>query len=138
MKHIILIRFHMGIISLSIPSNLLEKVDFYVKEQGFANRSEIIRQALRAYISEDKRLSELKGKITATITILYEKGARTRQIADVQHSYGNIVSTVLHTHIEEGYCIEIIIAKGDAQVMKAFIAALKANKQISEVKVTLL
>jgi len=44
----------------------------------------------------------------------------------------------LHTHIEEGYCIEVIIAKGDAQVMKAFIAALRANRQISEVKVTLL
>jgi CopG family nickel-responsive transcriptional regulator len=137
-KHIILIRFQMGIISLSIPSNLLEKVDLYIKEQGFANRSEIIRQALRAYISEGKRLSELKGKTTATITIIYQKGARTGQIADVQHSYGNIVSTFLHTHIEEGYCIEIIVVKGDAQVMKAFIAALKANKQISEVKVTLL
>jgi metal-responsive CopG/Arc/MetJ family transcriptional regulator len=46
--------------------------------------------------------------------------------------------TFLHTHVEEGYCIEITVAKGDAQIMKAFIAALKANKQISEVKVTLL
>jgi CopG family nickel-responsive transcriptional regulator len=128
----------MGIVSLSIPSNLLEKVDLYIKEQGFTNRSEAIRQALRAYISEDKRLSELKGKITATITIIYQKGAKRGQIADVQHGYGNIVLTFLHTHIEEGYCIEIIIAKGDAEVMKSFIAALKANKQISEVKVTLL
>jgi metal-responsive CopG/Arc/MetJ family transcriptional regulator len=49
-----------------------------------------------------------------------------------------VVLTFLHTHVEEGYCIEIIVAKGDAQIMKAFIAALKANKQISEVKVTLL
>ena len=128
----------MSIVSLSIPKSLLEKVDNYIKEQGFANRSEIVRQALRAYISEGKRLDELKGKITATITIIYQKGARTGQIADVQHSYSNIVLTFLHTHIEEGYCIEIIVAKGDAEIMKAFIAALKVNKQISEVKVTLL
>lgn len=128
----------MSIMSLSIPKSLLEKVDNYIKEQGFANRSEIVRQALRAYISEGKRLDELKGKITATITIIYQKGARTGQIADVQHSYSNIVLTFLHTHIEEGYCIEIIVAKGDAEIMKAFIAALKVNKQISEVKVTLL
>lgn len=128
----------MSIVSLSIPKSLLEKVDSYIREQGFANRSEVIRQALRAYISEGKRLEELKGKITATITIIYQRGARTGQIADAQHGYSNIVSTFLHTHIEEGYCIEIIVAKGDAQVIKAFIAALKANKQISEVKVTLL
>ena len=128
----------MSIVSISIPKSLLEKVDSYIREQGFANRSEIIRQALRAYISEGKRLGELQGKITATVTIIYQRGARSGQISDFQHGYSNIVLTFLHTHIEEGYCMEIIVAKGDAKVMKAFIAALKANKQISEVKVTLL
>ena len=128
----------MSIVSLSIPKPLLEKVDNYIKEQGYANRSEIVRQALRAYISEGKKLDELKGKVTATITIIYQKGARTGQITDAQHHYNNAVLTFLHTHIEEGYCIEIIVAKGDAQVMKAFIATLRTNKQISEVKVTIL
>jgi len=128
----------MSIVSLSIPKSLLEKVDNYIREQGFANRSEIIRQALRAYISEGKRLGELQGKTTAIVTIIYQKGAKTGQIADVQHGYRNVVLTFLHTHIEEGYCIEIVVAKGEAQIIKAFIAALKANKQISEVKVTLL
>jgi CopG family transcriptional regulator, nickel-responsive regulator len=97
-----------------------------------------LRQAIRAYISEVKSLSELKGITTATITIIYKKGAKRGQITDVQHGYGNIVSTLLHTHVEEGYCIEIIVAKGEARIMEAFIAALKINKQISEVKVTLL
>jgi CopG family nickel-responsive transcriptional regulator len=128
----------MSIVSLSIPKNLLEKVDSYIREQGFANRSEIIRQALRAYMSESRRLSELQGKTTATITIIYQRDAKTGQITDIQHSYSNVVLTFLHTHIEEGYCIEIIVAKGDARVIKALIDALRANKQISEVKVTIL
>ena len=128
----------MSIVSLSIPKNLLEKVDSYIREQGFANRSEIIRQALRAYLSENRRLSELQGKTTATITIIYQRDAKTGQITDIQHSHSNVVLTFLHTHVEEGYCIEIIVAKGDAQAMKALINALRANKQISEVKVTIL
>ena len=133
-----LIRPEMSIISLSIPKPLLEKIDTYIKEQGYANRSEIVRQALRAYISEAKRLEELKGNITATITIIYQKGHRTGQMADTQHHYSNVVLTFLHTHIEEGICIEVIVAKGDAQTMKRFITALRANRQVSEVKVTLL
>ena len=79
-------KIFMSIISLSIPKSLLEKVDNYIKEQGFANRSEVIRQALRAYVSEGKRLDELKGKVTATITVIYQKGARTGQTTDAQHS----------------------------------------------------
>jgi len=128
----------MSIVSLSIPKNLLEKVDSYIREQGFANRSEIIRQALRAYMSESRRLSELQGRTTATITIIYQRDAKKGQITDIQHSYSNVVLTFLHTHVEEGYCIEIIVAKGDAQAIKALIDALRANKQISEVKVTIL
>jgi CopG family nickel-responsive transcriptional regulator len=128
----------MSIISLSIPKSLLEKVDRYIKEQGFANRSEIIRQALRAYMSESRRLSELQGKITAIITIVYQREAKRAQITDVQHQFGPVVLTFLHTHIEEGSCIEIIVAGGDAQVIKALIEALKVNEQISEVKVTIL
>ncbi len=128
----------MSIISLSIPKPLLEKIDNYIKEQGYANRSEVVRQALRAYLSEAKRLDELRGTVTATITIIYHKGARTGQISDSQHHVNNIVLTFLHTHIEEGYCIEVIVAKADAQTMKTFINTLRANRQVSEVKVTLL
>ena len=128
----------MGIVSLSIPTSLLEKVDYYTKEQGFANRSEIIRQALRAYMSESRRLSELQGKITAIITIVYQHEAKRGQITDVQHNFAPVVLTFLHTHIEEDNCIEIIVARGDAQIIKALIEALKVNEQISEVKVTIL
>jgi CopG family nickel-responsive transcriptional regulator len=128
----------MSIVSLSIPKNLLEKVDQYAKEQGFANRSEIIRQALRAYMSESRRLGELQGRITAIITIVYRREAKRNQITDVQHNFGPAVLTFLHTHIQEGYCVEIIVARGDAQVIQALVQALKANEQISEAKVTIL
>ena len=128
----------MSIVSLSIPKRLLEKVDHYIREQGFANRSEIIRQALRAYMSESRRLSELQGKITAIITIVYQREAKRAQITDVQHNFGPALLTFLHTHIEEGNCIEIIVARGEAQVIKALIEALKINEQISQVRVTIL
>jgi CopG family nickel-responsive transcriptional regulator len=128
----------MSIVSLSIPKNLLEKVDQYVKEQGFANRSEIIRQALRAYMSEGRSLSELQGRITAIITIVYQREAKRNQITDVQHNFGPAVLTFLHTHVQEGYCVEIIVARGDAKVINALVQALKANEQISEAKVTIL
>jgi len=128
----------MSIVSLSIPKNLLEKVDQCVKEQGFANRSEIIRQALRAYMSESKQLDELQGRITAIITIVYQREAKRSQITDAQHTFGSAVLTFLHTHIQEGYCIEIIVARADAQVISALVRALKANEEISEAKVTIL
>jgi CopG family nickel-responsive transcriptional regulator len=89
-------------------------------------------------MSESRRLEELQGRITATITLIYRREARRGQITDLQHSYSNAVLTFLHTHIEADSCIEIIVAKGDAQTIRSLVQALKSNKQISEVKVTIL
>jgi len=128
----------MSIISLSLPKSLLEKVDEYIQQQGYANRSEVVRQALRSYLSESRRLEELQGRTTVIITLIYRREARRGQITDLQHSYSDVVLTFLHTHVEADSCIEIIVAKGDAQAIRSLIQALKTNKQISEAKVTLL
>jgi CopG family nickel-responsive transcriptional regulator len=128
----------MSIISLSLPKSLLDKVDEYIRQQGFANRSEVVRQAIRFYMSESRRLEELQGRITATITLIYRREAKRGQITDLQHSYSDAVLTFLHTHVEADSCIEIIVARGDAQTIRSLIQALKSNKQISEVKVTIL
>jgi CopG family nickel-responsive transcriptional regulator len=128
----------MSIISVSIPKNLLDKIDQYAKQQGFANRSEIVRQALRSYLSESRRLSELQGRITATITLVYQREARRGQVMDLQHHYSAAILTFLHSHVEAGSCIEIIVAKGEAETIRSLVQALKSNKQISEVKVTIL
>jgi CopG family nickel-responsive transcriptional regulator len=137
-KLMILNKIDMSIISISIPESLLQKVDNHRREQGFANRSEVVRQALRDYISESRKLGELRGKITVTIAVIYQREAKRGQIADLQHSYGNAILTFLHTHVEEDRCIEIVVAREEAHVIRALIGALKANKQISEVKVTIL
>jgi len=63
----------MSIISLSLPTELLEELDSALGAEKSANRSEVLRQALRSYLSEYKKLEDLKGNIIATISVLYNK-----------------------------------------------------------------
>jgi len=128
----------MTIISVSVPEKLLEHVENSIREQGFANRSEIIRQALRAFITETRSLREIKGEIAASITIIYERGAKKGQISEIQHSFGDIISTFLHAHVEEDYCIEVIVVKGEATSIRKLVEAFRSNKQINQIKVSIL
>lgn len=128
----------MSIISLSLPKTLLDKVNEYIQQQGFANRSEVIRQALRTYMSESRNLDELQGRVTLVITLIYKRETKRSQIADLQHNYSNAILTFLHTHVEADFCIEIIVARENAYVLKSLIQDLKSYKQILEVKVTIL
>jgi len=126
------------IISVSVPEKLLERAENSLREQGFANRSEIIRQALRAFIMESRSLRELEGEITASITIIYERGAKKGQISEIQHSFGDIISTFLHAHIEEDYCLEVIVVKGEADNIRKLVEAFRTNEQINQIKVSIL
>ena len=128
----------MTVISVSVPEKLLERVEKSIKEQGFANRSEIIRQALRTYITEARSLRELKGEIAASITIIYKRGAKNGQISEIQHSFGDIISTFLHAHIEEDYCLEVIVVKGEAENLRKLVDAFRTNEHINQIKVSIL
>lgn len=128
----------MTVISVSIPEKLLEEVDGSVEQRGFANRSEIIRQALRAFIAEDKSIMELEGEIAATVTIIYERGAERGRISDIQHNYGDLISTFLHAHIDEDHCLEVIVVKGEAETLRKLVQALRTNEEIFQIKVAVL
>lgn len=128
----------MTIVSVSIPDNLLGKADHSMKEEGFASRSEMVRQAIRAYIAEARSLRELEGEIAATITIIFEREATKGRISDIQHSFGDIISTFLHAHIDEDYCLEVIVVKGDANIVRKLVDAFRTSEQIAQIKVAVL
>ncbi len=129
---------HLTVISISVPEKLLQKVETSIKEQGFASRSEIVRQALRSFIMENRSLRELEGEIAASITIIYKRESTKGQISEIQHSFGNIISTFLHSHIDEEQCLEVIVVNGEANTIRKLVEAFRTNEQISQIKVSLL
>jgi len=128
----------MTIISVSVPEKLLQRVETSIKEQGFANRSEIIRQALRTFIMESRSLKELEGEIAASITIIYKRESTKGQISEIQHSFGNIISTFLHAHIDEDHCLEVIVVNGEATTIRKLVEAFRTNEQINQIKISIL
>ncbi|TRO52294.1 CopG family ribbon-helix-helix protein [Candidatus Bathyarchaeota archaeon] len=128
----------MTIISLSIPETLLEQVDSAIVEKGFASRSEITRQALRLFLKEDIQIENLEGEIVATATIIFKEKADRDRLLDAQHVYGGLVLTFLHAHIHEGFCLEVIILKGEARTIRKFVDELRTNEQITQINIAVL
>jgi CopG family nickel-responsive transcriptional regulator len=128
----------MTVISLSIPDTLLQQIDQTMKEKGFVSRSEIARQALRLYLNEDLRIEEVEGDAVATITLIYRENADRRRLLDTQHVYGGLVSTFLHAHIHQGFCLEVIILKGQAVLIRKFVDNLRQNEQLMQIKISVI
>jgi len=126
------------IISVSIPDRLLKELDDSVEKRGFANRSEALRQAIRFFVEEQRSLEEVEGEIIAIITVVYEKAAKSNRMLTLQHEWGSIVLTFLHTHVDKRSCLEVMVARGFMQAIRKLVDAMRANEQVRQVKVTII
>ena len=124
----------MEIISLSLPEELLQELDHILGEEHSATRSEIIRQAVRNYISEYDKLDNIKGNVIATITVLYEKTEKNEELFQIQHEFGDMITAYLHSHLTGENCLEVLVVKGSSKRLKNLIDGLKANKPVRQIK----
>ena len=123
-----------SIISLSLPTELLEELDAVLGEQKSATRSEVLRQALRSYLTEYKKLDELKGNVIATISVLYNKEEKNEELFKLQHEFSDTITAYLHSHLTETSCLEVMVIKGPSDRLKELIDGLKANKPVKQIK----
>jgi len=124
----------MVIVSLSLPDSLLSDLDFLKEELGFVNRSEAIRYAIRGLLSE--KILELKSseKIVATITGLYDKSVNKDVLARLQHDYDDMIKTLLHVHLDEVNCLEVMVVNGNGDVLNELLYKLRSLKGMKELK----
>ena len=124
----------MSIISLSLPTELLEELDAVLGGEKSATRSEILRQAVRSYLTEYKKLEDLKGNIIATISVLYNKEEKNEELFKLQHEFSDMITAYLHSHLTETSCLEVMVIKGSSSRLKELIDGLKANKPVKQIK----
>ena len=124
----------MSIISVSLPTELLEELDAVLGEQKSATRSEVLRQAVRSYLNEYKKLDELRGNLIATISVLYEKQDKNEELFRLQHEFSDMITAYLHSHLTETSCLEVMVIKGPSKRLKQLIDGLKANKPVTQIK----
>ena len=129
----------MPIVSISLTSELLRKLDKFMKERGYSSRSEAIRDAIRDSLSEYE-LSRFKtGKVTATITVIseHEKHNANERLMRLRHEHDEIISGNMHIHLGKIYCLEIFITEGDVKDILNFISKIRAMRGIHQVKYTM-
>ena len=128
----------MSIISLSLPNELLEELDTILGQDRSATRSEVIRQAVRMYLTQYNELEQIRGTVIATITVLYEKTEENKELFKLQHEFDDMITAYLHSHISETSCLEVMVVKGSSRRLRSLIDGLKANKPVKQIKFSIM
>ena len=119
--------------SVAMPEKLLMDFDQLVARRGIAkNRSEVIRDLVREALIEDEcAISGVNVMGSLTIVYSHHSSDLVDKLHVIQHNYLENVVTTTHVHIDEEYCLEVIILQGfteDVQAISDMILGTKGVK----------
>ncbi len=123
-------------IGVSLPKNLLDEFDRIISTRGYSSRSEAIRDAIRNYISEYKWLESEKGEVVGVMVIVYDHNVKgvSDIIIDLQHDFGEIVTSSTHIHLNKDQCLELVLVRGRMEEIKKLVDKLSATRGVLNVK----
>ena len=123
--------------SVSLPPQLLEQFDGMAEAKGYDNRSLAIADMLRDQLVEHRKQFG-REEIVGTITLVYDHHRQHVQeaLTDIQHDHHQVIISAVHVHLDHHNCLEVLIVKGKATLVKKIADELIAAKGVKHGKLT--
>jgi CopG family nickel-responsive transcriptional regulator len=123
--------------SVSLPPKLLEQFDKMSGEKGYDNRSLAIADMIRDRLVEHRQKFGDE-EIAGTITLVYDHHKQHVQeaLTDIQHDHHDVIIATMHAHLDHHNCLEVLLVRGNAAVIKQIADALIAAKGVKHGKLT--
>ncbi len=134
-EHSVLIRF-----GVSIPEDLINAFDTYIRERQYGSRSEAIRDLIREKLVEQEWEKEAQNEdVVGTITYVFDHHKRelVESILDIQHDFPDIVIVSQHIHLDHHNCMEVAIVKGTPSTLRGLAYRIKALKGVKHCSFTM-
>ena len=99
---------------------LLKAFDRVIGRRGYKTRSEAIRDLVRQELVRSQWEAGTE-EVAATLTLVYDHTSHdlTHHLTQTQHRHLDAIQSALHLHLNERYCLEVIVLRGKpAQVRK--------------------
>lgn len=116
---------------VSMDDELLEKLNLIVKRRHYPNRSEAIRDLVRAALVEDE-WDKSGGDVIGVLVIVFDHHQRelSSRLLKKEHAWTGNILTTLHLHLDHNNCLETKIIRGKPTTVQAIANELMAMKGV--------
>ncbi|MDR5674557.1 Transcriptional regulator, CopG/Arc/MetJ family (DNA-binding and a metal-binding domains) [Halalkaliarchaeum sp. AArc-CO] len=120
----------MTVVSVSMPEELLERIDEFAEDHGYTGRSEVVREASRNLLDEfeDSRLEGRELMAVVTVLFNYETTAVEERMMHLRHEHEELVASNFHSHVGNHYCMELFVLEGDLEEISTFVGKIRATQ----------
>jgi len=117
--------------TVSLPARLMRTLDRLRAGRRYANRSEFVRDLLRAELVKDE-WTRRPGETVGVLSLVYDHGTRALEdkLTDIQHHSYRTITAALHVHMDAHTCLEVVALRGSPRRIRAVANQLLALKGV--------
>lgn len=122
---------------VAMDRTLLEAFDRRIAARGYENRSEALRDLVRADLARADW--ERGARVAATLTVVYDRHSRDlpARIAEVEEEHPRLVACGLRMHLDEGRALEVMTLVGVAADLQGFAGRVAGMRGVLTCEMTL-
>lgn len=123
---------------ISIDAKLLESFDTHIEQKGYANRSEALRDLIRASLI-DVKWENGEEEMVGTVTLVYNHHVRdlSDKLTEHQHVHHQQIVSTLHVHLDAHNCLEVLVIRGKAREIRKISDELIGVKGVKHGKLVM-
>ncbi len=116
---------------VSLDQGLLASFDKLCKRNGYANRSEAIRDLIRKALVEDEwTRPEEQGAGTLTLVYDHHQSDISKRLMAIQHDDHDCIVATLHVHLDHHNCLEVLVLKAEAERVRDLANRLLSTRGV--------
>ena len=121
---------------VSMDQELLAQFDSLLRELGYPNRSEAIRDLVREQLV--RREWEAGAEVVGVIVLLYDHHKRelVDRLIDFQHEHHELILSTMHIHLDEANCLEVLAVRGEGPKVQELADRLRGLKGVKHGELT--
>ena len=125
------------IVSLSFTDEILREMDTAAGEIGYSSRSELVRDAVRAFLKEKAEVANIEGHVDGVLMLVYHHDAAA-QVSEVRHRHMGVFKSFMHADFDGGDdCCEVLMFCGEAEDVKRSYNQLSTLVGVKEARIFL-
>jgi CopG family nickel-responsive transcriptional regulator len=120
----------MTVVSVSMPDELLSRLDEFGDEHGYTGRSEVVREAARNLLTEfdDRTLEDRPLMATVTVLFDFDTGDAEQSMMELRHEHEQLVTSHVHNHVGDHYCMELFVLEGNLEAISEFVGQVRSTR----------
>ena len=119
-------------VTVSLDEAIAAAFDALALEQGYASRSEAVRDLVRRAV-DDRRLQQTGDRLcVANVSFVYDHHVRSlaQRLMALQHDHHDLVISTTHVHLDHAICLESVLLKGPIDDVRTLADGIQAERGV--------